>query len=120
MTARITFDKFHVVKHASDAVDEMRRIEQKTAPDLKGMRWKLLKDYDKLSRNDRAEVDVLISRLDVKRTARAWVYREQLREMLDRKQNQCSKHNALAVVYERHALQGRADEGSCSYDTQPL
>jgi transposase len=84
--ARITFDKFHVIKHASEAVDEMRRIEQKTAPDLKGMRWKLLKNYDTLSRNDRAEVDVLISRLEVKRTARAWVYREQLREILDRKQ----------------------------------
>ena len=84
--ARITFDKFHVIKHASEAVDQMRRIEQKTAPELKGMRWKLLKDYDTLSRNDRTEVDRLISRLEVKRTARAWVYREQLREILDRKQ----------------------------------
>jgi transposase len=35
--AVITFDKFHVVAHASQAVDKMRRIEQKTDPALKGL-----------------------------------------------------------------------------------
>lgn len=42
--ARITFDKFHVIAHASAAVDKTRRIEQKTDPSLKGLRWALLKD----------------------------------------------------------------------------
>lgn len=84
--ARITFDKFHVIKHASEAIDKTRRIEQKTDPNLKGMRWKLLKDRQSLSSEDRAELDVLLSRLSTKRTARAWTYREQLREILDRKQ----------------------------------
>jgi transposase len=32
--ARITFDKFHVVAHASAAVDQTRRIEQTRRPDL--------------------------------------------------------------------------------------
>ena len=50
------------------------------------MRWKLLKDYHSLNNDDRAEIDGLLSRLAVKRTARAWSYREQLREILDRKQ----------------------------------
>jgi transposase len=36
--ARITFDKFHVVAHASAAVDQMRRLEQRTDPSLKGLR----------------------------------------------------------------------------------
>lgn len=45
--ARVTFDKFHVVAHASAAVDKMWRLEQKTDPDLKGLRWALLKDRDK-------------------------------------------------------------------------
>jgi transposase len=84
--ARITFDKFHVIKHASEAIDKTRRIEQKTDDSLKGMRWKLLKNYGSLSREDRAEMDGLLSNLAVKRTARAWSYREQLREILDRKQ----------------------------------
>lgn len=84
--ARVTFDKFHVIAHASAAVDQMRRTEQKVDPSLKGMRWKLLKSYDKLSRDAQAEVDGLLAHLNVKRTARAWTYREQLREILDRKQ----------------------------------
>src|SRR5881628_1720931 len=37
--ARITFDKFHVIAHASHAVDQTRRLEQKTDPTLKGLRW---------------------------------------------------------------------------------
>jgi len=84
--ARITFDKFHVIAHASKALDATRRIEQKTTPALKGLRWKLLRDYASLSEAARAEVDALLAKLTTKRTARAWVYREQLREILERKQ----------------------------------
>jgi transposase len=84
--ARITFDKFHVIKHASEAIDKMRRVEQKTDPELKGMRWKLLRSYERLNRESRGEMDRLIAQMSVKRTARAWSYREQLREILDRKQ----------------------------------
>ncbi len=36
--ARITFDKFHVVAHASRALDETRRLEQRVEPGIKGMR----------------------------------------------------------------------------------
>jgi transposase len=84
--ARITFDKFHVIGHASTAVDKMRRIEQRTEKSLKGMRWTLLKDTAKLKPEAAADLDALIAKMTVKRTARAWVYKEQLREILDRKQ----------------------------------
>ena len=84
--ARITFDKFHIIGHASTAVDKMRRIEQKTDKSLKGMRWTLLKDTTKLKPEAAADLDALISKMTVKRTARAWSYKEQLREILDRKQ----------------------------------
>ena len=70
--ARITFDKFHVVAHAD--------------PSLKGLRWSLLKDRDRLTDQGRADLDALIVRAATKRTARAWLYREHLREILDRKQ----------------------------------
>jgi transposase len=40
--AQITFDKFHVIAHASTAIDAMRRAEQKLDPSLKGLRWTLL------------------------------------------------------------------------------
>lgn len=84
--ARVTFDKFHVIAHASSAVDKTRRIEQKTDPSLKGVRWALLKDKSRLNESQRADLDALIAQLTTKRTARAWLYREQLREILDRKQ----------------------------------
>lgn len=84
--ARITFDKFHVIGHAGTAVDQMRRIEQRTDKSLKGLRWTLLKDTSRLKAEAAADLDALIAKLTVKRTARAWVYKEQLREILDRKQ----------------------------------
>lgn len=84
--ARITFDKFHVIAHASTAVDKTRRIEQKTDPSLKGLRWKLLRDRAGLTPDARADLDALIAQVTTKRTARAWLYKEQLREILERKQ----------------------------------
>jgi transposase len=84
--ARVTFDKFHVVAHASAALDRTRRLEQRTDPSLKGLRWTLLKDRHRLSAAGRADLDALIAQATSKRTARAWLYREHLRAILDRKQ----------------------------------
>ena len=84
--ARITFDKFHVVWHANAAVDKMRRIEQRTDKSLKGMRWSLLKDRADLRPEAAADLDALIARMTRVRTARAWAYKEELREILERKQ----------------------------------
>ncbi|MEI6738231.1 MAG: ISL3 family transposase [Pseudomonadota bacterium] len=84
--ARITFDKFHVIAHASEAISETRRIEQKVDPELKGMRWTLLKKREKLCKEQRDDLDTLLAKITTKRTARAWHYREQLRDILNRKQ----------------------------------
>ena len=84
--ARITFDKFHIIGHASAVVDKMRRIEQKTDKSLKGMRWTLLKDTTKLKPEATADLEALIAKMTVKRTSRAWSYKKQLREILRRKQ----------------------------------
>jgi transposase len=84
--ATITFDKFHVVAHASKALDKTRCAEQKLDPGLKGLRWALLKDRSKVHGGQREELDALLARMTGSRTARAWQYREQLREVLDRKQ----------------------------------
>lgn len=84
--ARVTFDKFHVVWHASTAVDTMRRIEQRTDKSLKGLRWALLKDRSLLTPSAAADLNALVARMTTVRTARAWAYKEQLRKILDRKQ----------------------------------
>ena len=84
--ANIAFDKFHVVAHASAALDRVRRQDQRTDPALKGLRWSLLKDRDRLNAAQRSDVDALIAKATTKRTARAWLYRKHLGEILERKQ----------------------------------
>jgi len=84
--AQVTFDKFHVIAHASEAIDNTRRLEQKLDPAIKGLRWALLKDRRAVRGTQRRELDALLAKMTTKRTARAWQYREQLREILTRKQ----------------------------------
>jgi transposase len=100
--AQITFDKFHVVGHANTAVDKTRRIEQRTDKTLKGMRWTLLKDVFGLKAEAGAALHGLITASKLTRTARAWIYKEQLRELLDRKQinvmRESLKHWCVCVM----------------------
>lgn len=100
--ARITFDKFHVIWHANTAVDKTRRIEQRSDPSLKGMRWTLLKDAFSLKPEAGAALHGLITASKLTRTARAWIYKEQLREVLDRKQvnvvRESLKHWCICVM----------------------
>ena len=84
--AQITFDKFHVIAHASEAIDKMRRLEHKREQSLKGLHWVLLKDCGKLIAAQRTELDGLLAHITTTRAARAWHYREQLRDILTRKQ----------------------------------
>lgn len=81
---QITFDKLHVIAPASTAVDKMRRIEQKSDPSLKRLRWKLLKDRASLHAAARADLEAFFTiQVTTKRTVRAWLYKEQLREILE-------------------------------------
>jgi transposase len=84
--AQITFDKFHVVAQANEALDQTRRAERKTAPDLHGIRWTLLKDPKDLLPTQQEALDELLANLTTRRSARAWVYREDLRAILNCKQ----------------------------------
>jgi transposase len=49
--ADITFDKFHAVKIINDAVDQVRRAEQKTRPELKKTRYLWLKNQANLTKS---------------------------------------------------------------------
>jgi hypothetical protein len=62
------------------------RNEQRIDPTLKGLRWALLKDRSKLSHDHVTDLYKLVAQFTTKRTARAWLYREQMRDILDRKQ----------------------------------
>lgn len=65
--ARTRHKKSHVVAHASQAVDQMRRSEQRTDPALKGLRWALLKDKSKLSPDQARDLDRLVVQFATKR-----------------------------------------------------
>lgn len=55
------FDRFHLIKLAHEAVEDVRRAELKTQPDLKGMRWGRLKDLRRWSRSQIQEADAFAS-----------------------------------------------------------
>jgi transposase len=68
--AEITFDKFHAVKLVNDAVDQVRRAEAKSRPELKNSRYLWLKNERHLSVEQTAQLGSL-TKTNLK-TARAY------------------------------------------------
>lgn len=57
--AQIVIDRFHWMKYLTKAVDSQRKLERKLNPEsdeLKGLKWKLIKNKNKLSK---AEIEAL-------------------------------------------------------------
>jgi transposase len=80
-TAEIVFDKFHVLQHASDALDEVRRQEFFRAGEVmrqhgRGKRWLLLRRWKTVRGSKRAELQALFAAN--RRLFKAYVLREQL------------------------------------------
>ncbi len=79
--AEAVFDKFHVLQHASTALDEMRRREFfRAGPAMRehgrGKRWLLLRRWKTLRGSQRAELPTLFTAN--RRLFKAYVLREQL------------------------------------------
>ena len=77
--AHLTFDKFHVIKLMNDAVDQVRREEQQTRPELKKTRYVWLKNEENLTENQKEVFNA--SRLSTLKTARAFRIRETLQDL---------------------------------------
>ena len=77
--AEITFDKFHAVKLVNDAVDQVRRLESKSRPELKRSRYLWLKNEPSLSAESREQLSRLTT-LHLK-TARAYQIRLAFQEI---------------------------------------
>jgi transposase len=75
--AAISFDPFHVVALAGRALDQVRRAETRTTPELKGSRWGTLKSAENWS-SDQIDTMHWLQRTSLK-TARAWRLKEALR-----------------------------------------
>ena len=54
--ADITFDKFHVIKLANEAVDQVRREEARNNFQIKGRRYIFLKNVDRLTQEEKEYV----------------------------------------------------------------
>ena len=93
--AQIIFDKFHVIQLATDAVDEVRREEQKEVAELKGSRYLFLKNPDSLTSKQQAQINDLLH-IPLK-TARAYSLRLQLQEFYENEPTP----EALNVWYSR-------------------
>src|ERR1700738_319362 len=81
---RIIYDKFHILQHASQAVDEVRRAEVfrkgGAARDLvRGERWLLLSSWLNLDRGKRRQVNALFA-LN-RRILKAYLLKESLSQL---------------------------------------
>jgi transposase len=81
--AKITFDKFHVTKLVMDALEQVRRSEQKESPEhyelLKNSRFSLLKNPENMSDRMMGKLnEIRFSELNLK-TARAWRLKQAFR-----------------------------------------
>lgn len=92
---QVVFDRFHVQQLASNALDETRREEwnrlrqehgkkSKEAKALKGLRWTLLRD--ELTLSEAQQVRLAELQRDNKRLYRAYLLKEELGDILDRRQ----------------------------------
>ena len=84
--ASIVFDKFHVLRHLGDALDEVRRSEYRRLSGndrafIKGQRYTLLSRWENLSRDGRQSLKKLLAAN--KRLNTAYVLKEQFGQLWD-------------------------------------
>jgi transposase len=80
---KLTFDKFHIMKVVNNAVDEVRREEQKDRPELKRSRYVWLKNPQNLKQS---QVDTLLSLVVKKmnlKTSRAYHIKLNFQELFN-------------------------------------
>ena len=82
----IVYDKFHIIQHANDAVDEVRRAEffrkgRKMRDVIKGKKWLLLSRWKNLAKNQRGLLNSVFH-LN-RRVFKAYLLKESLEKLWD-------------------------------------
>ena len=90
--ATMTFDRFHVAAKLSEAVNEVRRAEVKTRPELKCTRWLWLKNWTNLSAKQQGELHQLMRPSAQLATARALRWREDFQAFYDQDPSYASEY----------------------------
>src|ERR1700693_5091135 len=83
---RVIYDKFHIMQHANDAVDEVRRAEffrkgRKMRDVIKGKKWLLLSRWKNLAKNQRGVLN-RVFHLN-RRVFKAYLLKESLEQLWD-------------------------------------
>jgi transposase len=81
---QIVFDRYHVVAKANEAVDEVRRAESKTRPELKRSRYVWLKNEANLTAKQREKLTWLTRPSMQLKTARAARWRDDFNEFYNK------------------------------------
>jgi transposase len=81
---QIIFDRYHVVAKANEAVDEVRRSESKTRPELKRSRYVWLKNESNLTAKQRDQLTWLTRPSMALKTARAARWRDDFNEFYNK------------------------------------
>lgn len=90
--ATLVYDYFHVVQAVSTAVDEVRRRERHSFPELlKGTRWLFLKGDDKLTAAQRAQRDQLCR--GKLQTGKAYAHLTALRDIMRQPEAQAAEQD---------------------------
>ena len=79
--AEVTFDRFHLMKTLNDAVDKVRRLEVKTDPNLKGLKFVFLKNSENLTSADLEKLSKIRFAECGKKTLKAYQIKELFREL---------------------------------------
>ena len=79
--SKTIIDKFHVIKHANEAVDQVRKVESKTDASLKKTKYLWLKNDDNLTDKQRARKEDLLKSTRHLKTARAYAMRVELQDI---------------------------------------
>jgi transposase len=78
LNAEITFDRFHIIQLANQAVDAVRKAEVRHDARLKRTKWARLKDMARWNKKQ----DEAVYDLTQSKTARTWRIKEALRGIL--------------------------------------
>ena len=104
--AAVTFDPFHIIQLANEALEEVRREEVRHQPLLKGSRWIWLKDESKWTQAQ-TELFQSLSRARLQ-TTRAWRLKESLRELFQTAGN-ATDAGVLLDAWHRWARRSRLE-----------
>jgi transposase len=99
--AAVTFDKFHAVKIINDAVDQVRRAEQKQQDGLRGTRYIWLRNPDTLSERQRSTLEALPTRH--LKTARAYQIRLAFQDLYEQPSDEAAGYLKTWYFWATHS-----------------